>query len=51
MPLISIIPEFRDYLRNAFETIINDEWGYRLLKLDFLYAACIVPVSTRLVDR
>ena len=35
-------PEVREYIRFAIETIVN-EWGYRLLKLDFLYAACIVP--------
>lgn len=34
--------EFRDYLRKVFDTIIND-WGFRFLKLDFLYAACIYP--------
>ena len=34
---------FRAYLKEVFDTIIN-EWGFdRLLKLDFLYAACIVP--------
>ena len=35
-------PEVREYIRFAIETIIN-EWGYKLLKLDFLYAACIMP--------
>lgn len=34
--------EFRDYLRGVFRTVTQD-WGYQLLKLDFLYAACIVP--------
>lgn len=34
--------DVRDYLREVFSTIIND-WGFRLLKLDFLYAACICP--------
>ncbi len=32
----------RGYLRNVFDVIVN-EWGFRLLKLDFLYAACIIP--------
>ena len=32
--------EFREYLREVFDTIIN-KWGFKLLKLDFLYAACI----------
>ena len=35
-------PEVREYIRFVIETIVN-EWGYKLLKLDFLYAACIVP--------
>ena len=32
----------RSYLREVFRTV-TQEWGYKLLKLDFLYAACIVP--------
>ena len=35
-------PEVRAYLRQVFETVIH-AWGYGLLKLDFLYAACIQP--------
>ena len=35
-------PEVRDYLRKIFNVIVN-EWRFRLLKLDFLYAACIIP--------
>lgn len=34
--------EFRAHLREVFRTVTQD-WGYKLLKLDFLYAACIVP--------
>lgn len=34
--------DVRKYLKNVFDTIVN-EWGYKLLKLDFLYAACIIP--------
>ena len=34
--------ELREYLRDVFNTIIN-EWGFTFIKLDFLYAACIVP--------
>ncbi|MBR5088784.1 MAG: alpha-galactosidase [Ruminiclostridium sp.] len=34
--------EFRAYLREVFRTVV-DEWGFSLLKLDFLYAACILP--------
>ena len=35
-------PEVREYIRFVIDTIVN-EWGYKLLKLDFLYAACILP--------
>jgi len=34
--------EFREYLRNVYDTTIN-EWGYGFLKLDFLYAAGLQP--------
>lgn len=34
--------DVRSYLREVFRTVI-DEWGYGLVKLDFLYAACIQP--------
>jgi Alpha-galactosidase len=32
------LPEVEDYLAGVFSTIIED-WGYRYVKLDFLYAA------------
>ncbi len=32
----------RDYLRKVFRTVLDD-WGFEIVKLDFLYAACIVP--------
>ena len=35
-------PEVRAYLKKVFDTVIH-EWGFRLLKLDFLYGACIRP--------
>ena len=35
-------PEVREYLKKVFDTVIRD-WGYGLLKLDFLYAACLIP--------
>jgi len=35
-------PEVRDYLRQVFDTVVRD-WGYGLVKLDFLYAACLIP--------
>lgn len=34
--------DFREYLKNVFDTVVN-EWGFGLLKLDFLYAACLLP--------
>ncbi len=35
-------PEVKDYLRSEFDTILND-WGYDMVKLDFLYACAIQP--------
>jgi alpha-galactosidase len=35
-------PEFRSYLENVFDTMLL-QWGFAILKLDFLYAACILP--------
>lgn len=32
----------KDYLRQVLHTV-TVEWGYKLLKLDFLYAACLLP--------
>ncbi len=34
--------ELRAYLHDVFSTVTK-EWGFELLKLDFLYAACILP--------
>lgn len=36
----------RDYIRHVIDTAVN-VWGFKLLKLDFLYAACILPRSDR----
>ena len=33
---------FRDYLRKVFDVVLW-EWGYDLVKLDFLYAAALAP--------
>ncbi len=33
--------EVRAYVANALRTV-TEEWGYKLLKLDFLYAACML---------
>ena len=35
-------PEVREHIRNFMSTVTR-EWGYRLLKLDFLFGACLVP--------
>lgn len=34
--------EVREYIRNVFSVVLND-WGYDMVKLDFLYAVCLVP--------
>lgn len=36
------VEEVRNYIRNFFDVVLND-WGYDMVKLDFLYAACVVP--------
>lgn len=38
--------QVRDYLRKCFDTAIN-KWGFKLLKLDFLYAVCLAPDESR----
>lgn len=38
--------EVRDYLRKVFHRVI-DRWGFRFLKLDFLYAAALLPRGGR----
>jgi alpha-galactosidase len=35
-------PEFRKHLADVFHTV-RDEWGFDLIKLDFLYAAALNP--------
>ncbi|MFW5711652.1 MAG: glycoside hydrolase family 36 protein [Spirochaetota bacterium] len=40
------LPAVREYLREVFHRVIH-EWGYRFLKLDFLYAAARVPFAGR----
>ncbi len=34
--------EVRNYLREVFNTVLND-WGFDMVKLDFLYSQCIYP--------
>lgn len=38
--------EVREYLRNVF-TAMKQDWGYGFFKLDFLYAACLVPQNNK----
>lgn len=35
-------PEVREYVRTCIQTAVR-EWNFKLLKLDFLYTACMVP--------
>lgn len=39
-------PEVRKYIKNVFSVVLN-EWGYDLVKLDFLYAVCLIPSRTK----
>lgn len=34
------------YLKNVFDVILN-EWGFDLVKLDFLYGACVLPMHNK----
>lgn len=36
------LPDVRDHLRGVFDTVLN-RWGYDLVKLDFLFAAALIP--------
>lgn len=38
--------DVEEYLREVFHTVI-DRWGFRFLKLDFLYAAALLPRGGR----
>lgn len=37
------LPEVRAHIKHFFDVILN-EWGFDLVKLDFLYAASVVPM-------
>lgn len=39
-------PEVKKYLRDVFKTVF-DEWGYEMVKLDFLFAACFSASSNK----
>lgn len=34
--------EARNYIKKCFDVIL-DEWGYDMVKLDFLYSECVIP--------
>ncbi|EYE89517.1 alpha-galactosidase [Fervidicella metallireducens AeB] len=34
--------EVRDYIRRVFSVVL-EEWGFDMVKLDFLYSVCLVP--------
>lgn len=36
----------REYIRHFFDVVLND-WGYDMVKLDFLYAVCLLPVHNK----
>ncbi len=38
--------EVQEYLTGVFHTIL-DKWGFDFVKLDFLYAACIIPRNNK----
>lgn len=39
-------PEVRDYIKHVFDVVLN-EWGYDMVKLDFLYSQCIEPRNNK----
>ena len=39
-------PEVREYIKHVFSIVLN-EWGYDMVKLDFLYAVCLIPTKTK----
>lgn len=38
--------EVRAYIKKVFDTVLND-WGYDMVKLDFLYACCQFPIHNK----
>ncbi len=36
----------REYIKHFFDVILND-WGYDMVKLDFLYSQCILPRNNK----
>ena len=36
----------RNFIKKVFDTVLND-WGFDLVKLDFLYGACVLPLHNK----
>lgn len=39
-------PEVREHLKKVFDTVLDD-WGYDMVKLDFLYSQCRTPRNNK----
>ncbi len=39
-------PEVREYIKHFFDVVLND-WGYDMVKLDFLYSQCMYPRNNK----
>ncbi len=39
-------PEVREHIKHFFDVILN-EWGYDMVKLDFLYSECMMPRNNK----
>jgi len=39
-------PGARAYIMHVFDVVLN-QWGYDLVKLDFLYGACVLPMHNK----
>lgn len=39
-------PDARAYIKHIFDVVLN-QWGYDLVKLDFLYGACVLPMHNK----
>ena len=39
-------PEVREHLKHVFDVVLN-EWGYDMVKLDFLYSQCRTPRNNK----
>lgn len=39
-------PQAREYMKHFFHVILND-WGYDMVKLDFLYSQCLIPRNNK----